>query len=440
MSAELGNGFDRWLAGAEGSSRPRLDWLETQRAQARERVRDQGIPSNKQEAWRYTSLTRLLEQEFVPAAARVPEVGPEVIQRLSIPGLDANRVVLVNGRFAADLSDLRDLPAGVRIGGLRQILESDPDALRERLNGVAGDAQPLFTALNTAGVDDGLVLLLPRGVHLPRPIEVVHLAVATDSPRVAQPRHVVALEEGAQATLIERYLSAGDSLYCTNSVLELSLGRDSVLKHQRIQTESPSAFHIAGVFLSQGSGSRYEGINLGLGGSWARTELRVLFAGEQAECDLKGLYLAGDRQLMDFHLDVEHRVPRCTSRENFKGILYGKGRAIFDGRVLVSRDAQKTDAAMSNKNLILSEGAEVDTKPQLEINADDVKCSHGTTVGQIEPEMLFYLRSRGISAPLARRMLCLGFAGEILDALTPETLREQVAEQVGRRLEQSPLT
>jgi len=144
--------------------------------------------------------------------------------------------------------------------------------------------------------------------------------------------------------------------------------------------------------------------------------------------------------LMDFHLDVEHRVPRCTSRENFKGILYGKGRAIFDGRVLVSRDAQKTDAAMSNKNLILSEGAEVDTKPQLEINADDVKCSHGTTVGQIEPEMLFYLRSRGISAPLARRMLCLGFAGEILDALTPETLREQVAEQVGRRLEQSPLT
>jgi Fe-S cluster assembly protein SufD len=143
---------------------------------------------------------------------------------------------------------------------------------------------------------------------------------------------------------------------------------------------------------------------------------------------------------MDFHLDVAHGVPRCTSRETFKGILYGKGRAVFDGRVLVSRDAQKTDAAMSNKNLILSEGAEVDTKPQLEINADDVKCSHGTTVGQIEPEMLFYLRSRGISAPLARRMLCLGFAGEILDALTPEAMREQVTEQVGRRLEQSSLT
>lgn len=439
MSAEIGNGFDRWLPARQGSAGPSLDWLETRRAQARERVRDQGIPTSKQEAWRYTSLTRLMEQGFVPAGEVAVAVRPEEIAPFLVPGLDAYRVVLVNGRYAPGLSELKDLPSGVRIGGLRQLLESDPDALRDRLNGVAGDTQPLFAALNTAGLDDGLVVILARGARLSRPIEVIHLSVGQDAPRVAQPRHIVSLEDGVDATLIERYLSLGDLLYCTNSVLELTLGRDASLRHQRIQTESPNAFHIAGVFLSQGCGSRYQGVNLGLGGSWARTELTVRFAGEHAECDLKGLYLAGDRQLMDFHLDVDHRVPRCTSRETFKGILYGKGRAVFDGRVLVSRDAQKTDAAMSNKNLILSEGAEVDTKPQLEINADDVKCSHGTTVGQIEPEMLFYLRSRGISAPLARRILCLGFAGEVLDALTPEALREQVTEQVGRRLEQSPL-
>lgn len=438
MSGETGaTVFERWLSGAGGA--PRIDWLETRRAQARQRVNEQGLPSGKQEAWRYTSLTRLLEQGFVPAGEPATAVRPEDLAHCLIPGLDAHRAVLVNGRFVPALSDLRDLPAGVRIGGLRQILESDPDALREHLNGVAGESQPLFAALNTAALDDGWVLRLAAGARPARPIELIHLSVGMDEPRVAQPRHIVALEPGAEATLIERYLSLDDSLYCTNAVVELSLGQGASLMHQRIQTESSKAFHIAGLYLHQGADSRYRGVNLALGGAWARTDIVVRLAGEGAECDLQGLYLAGDRQLTDFHLDVEHRVPRCTSRETFKGILYGKGRAVFDGRVYVARDAQKTDAAMSNKNLLLSEGAEVDTKPQLEIHADDVKCSHGTTVGQIEPEMLFYLRSRGIAGPLAQRMLCLGFAGEILDALTPEALREQVSEQVGLRLEQAPL-
>jgi len=440
MNATPGNGFAPWLADNGSAADTGLAWLDSRRAQARAQVRDQGVPTNKQEAWRYTSLTRLLEQGFTPTAkATTTSLEPRDLEPLLIPGLEAYRVVLVNGRFAPGLSDLQHLPAGLRVGGLAQILKSDPDALKDRLNGVAGETQPLFAALNTAGLDDGVVVLLERGAQVERPIELIHLSVGMDEPRVAQPRHVVALEAGAQASLIERYVSLGEALYCTNSVLELSLGRDAVLKHQRIQTESANAFHIAGLYLSLGAGSRYQCVNVGLGASWARTDLNVRFAGEHAECDLQGLYLAGDRQLMDFHLDVDHRLPHCSSRENFKGILYGKGRAVFDGRVYVAKDAQRTDAAMSNRNLLLSEGAEVDTKPQLEINADDVKCSHGTTVGQIEPEQLFYLRSRGISAPLARRMLCLGFAGEILDCLTPDALRDQVAEQVGSRLEQAPI-
>ena len=438
MSAAPENGFAPWLAAASAAEAVPADWLGAKRGAARARVQEQGIPSNKEETWRYTSLTRLLEQGFVPVAESLGAVPPEDLEDLLIPGLASYRVLMVNGRFMPGLSDLHDLPAGVRIAGLAAVLKSDPDALRDRLNGVAGEEQSLFAALNTAGLDDGLVVLLERGVRLERPIELIHLSVGMDGPRVAQPRHILALGDGAQANLIERYLSLGDALYCTNAVVEIALGRDAVLTHQRIQVESANAFHLSGLYLSLGTASRYQGINVGLGASWARTELCVRFAGEHAECDLQGLYLAGERQLMDFHLDVDHQLPHCTSRENFKGILYGKGRAVFDGRVRVAKDAQKTDAAMTNRNLLLCEGAEVDTKPQLEINADDVKCSHGTTVGQIDPEQLFYLRSRGISAPLARRLLCLGFAGEILDALRPEALREQVTEQVGRRLEQAP--
>jgi Fe-S cluster assembly protein SufD len=440
MSSSVPSSFETWLTAPAGSETGAgLDWLQAQRRAALDQVREQGVPSAKQEAWRYTSVKRLLEQGFAQVEDAVTALQLDDIEDLLIPNLDSHRVVMVNGRYTPSLSALGDLPRGVRITGLRTLLASDPDALRDRINGVAGESQPLFAALNTAGLDDGLVVLLDRGSILERPIELIHLSVGMDEPRVAQPRHLVALEAGAQATLIERYVSLGASLYCTNSMLELSLGRDASLKHDRIQLESPNAFHITGLYLSQAANSRYQGINIGLGGAWARTDLFARFQGEHAECDLQGLYLAGDQQLMDFHIDVDHAVPFCTSRETFKGILYGKGRAVFDGRVVVAKDAQKTDAAMSNKNLMLSENAEVDTKPQLEINADDVKCSHGTTVGQIEPEMLFYLRSRGISAPLARRMLCLGFAGEIIDALHAEALRDLVSEQVGQRLESAPI-
>jgi Fe-S cluster assembly protein SufD len=441
MNGAAPTGFETWLsARADGEVGAGLDWLDAQRRNALRQVRDQGVPGTKQEAWRYTSVKRLVEQGFARVEDVVTALQSDDIEALLIPDLDSHRVVMVNGRYTPSLSMLGNLPKGVRVTGLRALLESDPDALRERLNGVAGESQPLFAALNTAGLDDGLVILMDRGAILERPIELIHLSVGMDAPRVAQPRHLIALADGAQATLVERYVSLGESLYCTNSVLELSLGRDAVLKHDRIQIESPNAFHITGLYLSQSANSRYVGVNIGLGAAWARTDLVTRFSGEHAECDLQGLYLAGDRQLMDYHIDVDHAVPACASRETFKGILYGKGRAVFDGRVVVAKDAQRTDAAMSNKNLMLSENAEVDTKPQLEINADDVKCSHGTTVGQIEPEKLFYLRSRGISAPLARRMLCLGFAEEIIDALHSDALREAVSEEVGRRLETAPLT
>jgi Fe-S cluster assembly protein SufD len=442
MSAAPDNGmsgvFDTWLKQRDGDvTGP--DWLAAQRSSARARIESQGVPTAKSEGWRYTGLRALLEQGFQSVDEPVTALLAEDIEDVLIPGLDAHRVVVVNGRYAPQLSSPGELPPGVRIGSLRETLENDPDALEGLLTHVAGEGSHVFASLNTAAMDDGLVLLLGRGAVVERPIELIHLSVGMDEPRVAQPRHVVGLADGAQAELIERYVSLGDSLYCTNSLLEISLGRDAVLSHRRVQLESPNAFHITGLYLSQGDNSRYDAVNIGLGGAWARTDLVARFRGEHAECNLSGLYLAGDKQLMDYHMDVRHDLPNCVSRENFKGIVYGKGKAVFDGLVYVAPGAQKTDAAMSNRNLMLSQNAEVDTKPQLEIYADDVKCSHGTTVGQIEPEMLFYLRSRGIAASLARRMLCLGFAGEIIDALGNDGLEQYVAEQVGERLERAPL-
>lgn len=432
MNAPLHSGLEHWLSAPDDG--PDLAWLDERRHGARARLSARALPHSKQEAWRYTSLKSLLEQQFTAIDEPLSALQPEDLDTVLIPGFESHRLVLVNGRYAPELSVLGELPAGVRIGGLHDWLQHDPESLRGQLDAALGESDAFFATLNTAGLDDGLVVWLSRGAVLERPIELIHLSVGLDEPRVAQPRHLVRLDAGAQASLVERYVSLGDALYCTNAVMEVVLGRDAVLKHERLQMESRNAFHITGFYLLQDENSHYSGINIGLGARWARTDLNTRFRGEHAECVLHGLYLAGDGQLLDYHLDVEHAVPNCRSEENFKGLLTGQGRAVFDGRVLVAKSAQKSDAAMSNRNLMLSEQAEIDTKPQLEIHADDVKCSHGTTVGQIEPEMLFYLRSRGIDASQARRMLCLGFAGEITDRLGAEAVREHVAEAVGRRL------
>ncbi|MBK1701075.1 Fe-S cluster assembly protein SufD [Thiococcus pfennigii] len=438
MNAQPLGQFEDWLPGGGAIDLPGadLDWLATARQRALASARALGVPTARHEAWRYTSLKGLIEQAFTPYGAAAPGARPDDLEAHLIAGLDSHRVVLVDGRFAPGLSDLGDLPAGLRIAGLGQLLSQDPDALQGRLTGVAGTGAHLFAALNTVAMRDGLVVLVEPGVRLARPIELIHLAVGTERPGVAQPRTLIALGEGAEATLVERFVGTDEAHCCTNLVGEVALGRAATLGHYRVQTEGAQTFHISALHIALESQSRYRGLNVGLGAAWARTDLVARFAGEGAECDLSGLYLAGDRQLIDFHLDVDHAVPGCASRERFKGILHGKGRAVFDGRVLVARDAQQSDAEMVNNNLLLSANAEIDTKPQLEIYADDVKCSHGTTVGQIEPETLFYLRARGIPAIEARRMLCLAFAEEILADLRPlGPLHGHVAELVGARLE-----
>ncbi|KXX65160.1 Fe-S cluster assembly protein SufD [Marichromatium gracile] len=430
MSGELAT----WLGAATPNGGPA--WLGAWRADARERASALGVPGSKQEAWRYTNPRRLFEQAFDEGAA---VLAAEALAPLLVEGLEADRVVLVNGRYAPEHGRLGALPEGVRIDSLARLLAEDPEAVRPHLGALADDPAALFPALNAAGGADGLVLLLAPGARLERPLELLHVTTG-ERPTLAQPRHLIVLGEGAEARLVERYVGAEPSIaHATNAVLEIDLAAEARLDHERIQHESAESFHLSTLYLRQQARSRYQGLDIGLGGRWARTDINTRFAGPGAECALHGLYLSGDGQLIDYHLDVDHAVPDCTSVELFKGILYGQGRAVFDGRVFVAQDAQRTDAAMSNRNLMLSERAEIDTKPQLEINADDVKCSHGTTVGQIDPQMLFYLRARGIPEASARRMLCLGFAEEIIGRLGDEALRAEIAALVGDRLEAAPL-
>ncbi len=434
-----------WLPSAPNQlAGNQLAIIKQARAAALQQLSGNGLPTAKTEGWRYTSLRSLLAQNFIYAADDdelvLNEKTRNVIETALQPELNTYRVVLINGRYTPQWSRLDHLPTGVQIHSLNAVLKQTPALLTGLFAQIADTAHHPFTALNIASSEDGIIVLIDDGVTLERPIELLHVTLdladqSAPSP-ITHPHHCIQLGTGAQAQLIERFVSIENAgVYCTNAVLEIALSPQAILRHSRLQLESSMAFHFTGLHLQQAAGSDYSGINIGIGAAWSRTDLVTQFIGEHAHCEQLGLYLVGQQQVMDYHLDIAHQVPNCTSREQFKGILYGQGKAVFDGRVLVAVNAQHTDAEMTNNNLLLSRDAEIDTKPQLEIYADDVKCSHGTTVGQLDPDMLFYLQSRGLTISQARQMLSLGFAADVLTTLTPEALHEQIIHQITQRLE-----
>ncbi len=432
----VGEPLDRFRELARNPAAPPtgIHWLDQRRDEAAARLDRLSWPSRKDEGWRYTSLEPLRDPQFAPAAQPLSALLPEDIESLLLANGRVPDLVFANGRFAPALSNPRALPDGVWMGSLARALREKPEALKDHLARAGDPVDSLFAALNTALIEDGAALLVAEGTVIEAPIEVLYLSLEVEQPVIAQPRNLIVLQAGAQATLIERYASFGPSLYFNNLVTEVVLGQGAVLVHERLQEESRNAFHLAGLSARLDAHSRYHCVTAALGSAWSRTSLQLRFAGEGAESRLDGLYFAGDGKLVDHHLDVEHAVPGCSSEETFRGILDGRGVAVFDGRVLVAQDAQQTSAHLHNANLMLSRNAEVDTKPQLEIYADDVQCSHGTTVGQLEPEAMFYLRSRGISEPEARKMLCVGFAQEILERFSHAPLRERAERIIRQRL------
>lgn len=377
-----------------------------------------GLPTTKWEAWRFTPVERRLRPSYQPAAVS-PAVG------VTDFGLAAARLVLVNGRLRPDLSDIDGLGHGVELRGMGTGLPPELGSL------VALDGRP-FAALNAAGFSDGAVLRVTSGVSALRAIHIVSLSVPGEAPAVLYPRFLIQLEAGARATLVESHHGAG--AYLTDSLSEIELGEGAELTHLRLQQDGADSVHIAHTALSLSGKASYRAIAFSLGEGLARHELHARLEGEGARLDLAAASLGGGRGHFDVTTTVEHLARATESRQKVKCVLAGRGRGVYQGKVVVARGAMKTDAHQIARALLLSPEAEADLKPELEIFADDVKCGHGATVGELEGEALFYLRSRGIGLADARRMLIEAFVGEILDAVPEGNLRDMAARAVAESL------
>jgi Fe-S cluster assembly protein SufD len=334
---------------------------------------------------------------------------------------DALRLLFVNGRFVQALSNVASVP-GLTIGSL-----ADGNAEPSALAHIAADQDSVFTALNTSFLDDGAYLLVAEGAVIERPIEIIYFSQPADKPLVTHPRTLLIVGKNAQATVIERYQGGGN--YFTNAVTEIALAEGAIVDHVKMQQESTTAYHIANTQIVQAARSTFTSHYVALGGALVRNEVRVRFDGEHAESTVNGLYLAKGTQHLDNFTVIDHAKPNCASHELYKGILADKSHGVFNGKIFVRKDAQKTDAKQTNKVLLLSDDATIDTKPQLEIFADDVKCTHGAAVGQLDEEAMFYLQARGLTRIEARDMLLHAFAGEVLDGLKIPALRDQIERQ-----------
>lgn len=428
--------FEQLLAARERLNLPGagIDWVEAMRRDNARRFKELGLPTVRDEDWKYTSLKPITKKAFAPSADRKDERARLRIQAFDIPELDTHRLVLVDGHYTPELSSSGDLGEGVRAGSLARAINEEPDLVRPWLGRLAAEPEHGFRALNSAFLQDGLFLYVPEGVRIDKPIELCCVQQTESEEIVTQPRHLVVVGQGAQLTLIERYLSGHDNRYLTNAITEVFAQRDARVEHYKLQEEGARGYHIGSWLIEQQAGSRVVTHNVALGGALARTDIRVRLEGSGAHCGLNGVYVLNGKQHVDNHTKVEHLVADTSSNEFYKGVLDGRSRAVFHGRVVVHPDAQRTDARQQNKNLLLSADAEVDTKPQLEIYADDVTCSHGATVGQFDAEALYYLKTRGVDEDTARSLLTFAFANDVVEKFELTALRSYVEHELTSKM------
>jgi Fe-S cluster assembly protein SufD len=374
-------------------------------------------------------VTPIAAMDFAAAPAAHPTVAEATRDMLS--GLDCPTFVIVNGRWMSALAQRVDLPAGVQVQGLAAALRSDPRWLEPHLARHAAYADHPFTALNTAFCDDGVVIQVPRGVVVDEPIQLLFVSEGTTAFE-SHPRVLVVAESESQVTIVENWTGRG--AYFTNAVTEIVIGEAASVSHVRLQREADTAFHVARVHATLGRQSHFASWSLALGSSLVRCETDVVFEAEGGASELYGLYAASGTQHSDNRSFIDHAQPHCTSQQLYKGVLAGSARGVFNGSVIVRPDAQKTNARQTNRNLLLSESALVDTKPQLEIHADDVRCTHGATIGRLDEAPLFYLQSRGIGRREAQEILIQAFAREVVAKSAPETLRSALEAQVEVRI------
>ena len=404
------------------------DALGPLRQKAIEHFAAAGFPTTQDEEWAFTNIAPLTRNNFELAESTTVPAAVEDY-RYGLKGL-----VFVDGHFAGAHSDLNGLPNDVFIERLSIAAGTIIVAALGRAASTEGEA---FTALNTAFWQDGAIIHITSGVVVEQPIHLLFVSTGQRAHVVSHPRVLVVAGPNSQATVVESYIGLGAGPYLTNSVSELFLGHDAVLDHYRVQRESAAAFHIAATHVYEERAAQFRSTSINLGGRLTRHHVHTALAGEGVDSTLNGLYIADGGQHVDNHTLIEHAEPNCQSHEFYKGILSGRATGVFRGKIHVHQAAQKTDAYQANQNLLLSATAQINTKPQLEIYADDVKCSHGATIGQLDADALFYLRSRGMGHREAVRVLTRAFAGEVLDRVRIPVLKDSLNQLVDRRLDQA---
>jgi Fe-S cluster assembly protein SufD len=428
-----------------------------------------GFPTTKNEEWKYTNVSPIARIPFHPATGVTTGRGDaSLLRSLTDPArdLDCMRLVFVNGAYSGELSATDRLQVGVKLGSLARALAENEAKIETYLARYADYENHAFTALNTAFIEDGSFIEIGKDVILDRPIYLLYVSTADGQPTVTHPRNLVLVGHGSQVNIIEAYVGLahenskfknGNSkveirkselepktsfensgVYFTNSVTEVVVAEGAVVDYCKVQQEGPQALHVASLNFEQGKSSSVTTHAIALGGALDREEVTTVLRGEGAESLLHGLYVINGEQHVDNHTVIDHAKPHCSSRELYKGILDDSSSGVFNGKIIVRKGAQKTDSKQSNKNLLLSEDAVINTKPQLEIYADDVKCTHGATIGQIDQEAVFYLRSRGIALEEARNMLTQAFANDVIEKIKFESLREKLREMLVARLAERP--
>jgi Fe-S cluster assembly protein SufD len=426
--------FERVRANLAGAG---AAWLGELRGDAIAALKISGFPGARDEDWKYTSALPMLKERLepvLPSEARADDAALRALLSRA-PGVEAGcpLLVFVDGAFRATLSRLGAVK-GLRAGSLRERLDTDPAALEPWLGKYLPMAAHGFTALNTAFLDDGAVFELAPGALIEKPVHVVYLSTRRETPYVTHPRNVIVARDGSSATIVEHYLGEDGAKCLTNTVSEVVVERGAALGHVRLQDEARTAFHVARVQVEQAAGSVFVSRAFGFGAAVSRTEIAVRLAGEEAECSLAGVYAMDGSRHVDHHLNVDHASPKTRSSQLYKGILEDRSRGVFTGRVVVRAGSQKIKATQSNPSLLLGTGAVAETRPQLEIYADDVACNHGATIGRLDEDQLFYLLTRGIEAREARRILVSGFAADAADGIAPESLREALVEAIGSHI------
>lgn len=412
-----------------------IHWLQGLREQAVEHLLERGFPTTRDEAWKYTDLRGFSRRHYALTGSR-PRITAADIGPWSWHDMPAYRLVFVDGVCIPELGSPQDDLTGVVITSLAQVLEERPQSLSGLLGRHVDTGEPGFNAFNTAFMRDGACIELGEGSMPGRPVHLLFVATGRDA-ELAALRNIIVAGAGSRAMVIESYVALGDGGYLTSTLTEITLEAGARLEHYKLEQESELASHIAGIQVHQGRDSHFTSHNVAMGGQLVRNDLRVALDGPGAETVLNGLSVTRDRQHVDNNTRIDHNVPRASSRETYRGVLDGHSRCVFDGRIVVHSDAQGTSARQTNHSLLLSGEAEADAKPQLEIYADDVQCSHGCSVGQPDEQALFYLRSRGIAEELARSFLIRAFAADVLQPMTLAPVRAMLESELSRRFEVS---